>query len=104
VKGRAVGIAVVGVLCAAGAIAAVPIAVAVLDSSGLLTMSNGSIPSSEMDRRFAIAQAGYAILALAPPLAGGFLAAGIAILALLARRWWAEHPEHPESLTRARAR
>ncbi|GMA94980.1 hypothetical protein [Pseudolysinimonas kribbensis] len=89
----------VGVLCAAGAIAAVSTAVAVLDSSGMFSAVNGQ--PSEMDRRFAVAQAGYAILALAPPLAGGFLVAGIAILALLARRW---RTEHPEPLTRARAR
>jgi hypothetical protein len=81
------------VLCAVAAIATVPIATAIVDSSGLYTASNGSIPSSEMDRRFAVAQVGYAILALAPPLTGGILLAGIAILVLLARRWRAEHAD-----------
>jgi hypothetical protein len=100
VRGRVVGLGVVGVLCAAGAIAAVSIAVAVLDASGMFSASDGSLPSSDMDRRFALEQAGFAILALAPPLAGGFLFAGIAILVLLARRWRAEHAD----ALRARAR
>lgn len=84
-RGRVAGLAVVGALCAAGAVAAVSIAFAVVDSSGVFSASSAS--SSEMDHRITVAQAGYAILGLAPPLAGGSLFAGIAILVLLARRW-----------------
>lgn len=89
-RGRVVALGVVGVLCAVAAIATVPIATAILDSSGLYTASNDSIPASEMDHRFAVAQVGYAIMALAAPLASGFLFAGIAILTLLALRRRAE--------------
>jgi hypothetical protein len=84
---RVIGIGVVGVLCAAGSVAALLTAVAVLDASGVLSISNQAGPSADLDRRFALAQVGYLILMLVAPLAGGFLLAAIAILVLLAIRW-----------------
>jgi hypothetical protein len=93
---RLVAIGIVGVLCAAASIAAFVVAVTLLDTSGALSMSNDmTTPSADVNRRFALAQAGYTILRLVAPLAGGFLAAGIAILAMLARRWRAGNTIRP---------